>query len=171
MTIIAVFALSIYGVSAAKAEVYPLYAGQDILVGTVIVSIEGDNLCIRYELSAEALAAGCVIKETHLAVGHEVGDIPQTKKGSPIPGHFPYGDDKLAGVDSYEECISFEELGIECEDTIIIAAHAVVCCSNGGCCETAWGAEGEPGQTRFVEKGNWATYFGYTVYCGGIGTE
>lgn len=37
--------------------------------------------------------------------------------------------------------------------------YNVVKCSG----ETAWAAQQKPGQTRFVEKGNWATYITYNV--------
>ena len=122
---------------------FPLYAGQDMLVGNVVVSDDGVNLCVKYQLDQDILDKGWLIYETHWAVGVtestepteiDVSDIPQTKKGKPIPGQFLYGDDNLGGVESDEECISFEDLGVEepgnleveCGDTLIIAAHAVI---------------------------------------------
>lgn len=122
---------------------FPLYAGQHDLVGEVLVWDENEELCVKYRLfdgtgddPEDVVADGWGITETHLAVGHEEGDIPQTKKGNPIPGEFLYGDDELEGVDSWqEECIPFDELGkeepgdldpIECGNTLVIAAHAVV---------------------------------------------
>jgi hypothetical protein len=122
--------------TAAIPNEYPLYAGQHWLVGNVLVwhSVEYEELCVRYELSQDVLDEGWRIYETHLAVGHEVGDIPQTKKGNPIPGQFLYGDDELEGEESWEICIPFGQLGVEepgdldveCGNELVIAAHAVV---------------------------------------------
>ena len=120
---------------------FPLYAGQHDLVGEVLVWDENEELCVKYRLfdgtgddPEDVVADGWGITETHLAVGHEEGDIPQTKKGNPIPGEFLYGYDELEGVDSWQECIPFDELGKEepgdlhvvCDDELVIAAHAVI---------------------------------------------
>ncbi len=113
---------------------YPLYAGQHDLVGEVLVWDDGETLCVKYVLDPAIFADGWGITETHLAVGHEVGDIPQTKKGNPIPGVFLYGEDELEGEESWEICIPFAQLGVEepgdldveCGNDLVIAAHAVV---------------------------------------------
>jgi hypothetical protein len=118
------------------SETVDLIAGQHMDVGDIVVQRFGDDLCVEYQLSAEALAEGWFLTETHLAVAGDPADLPQTKKGDPIPGRFPYGDDALGvydeegnligGVDSYSECISLADLRLETEDEIHIAAHAVV---------------------------------------------
>jgi uncharacterized repeat protein (TIGR02543 family) len=141
----------------------PLYADQDIEVGKVLVWDDGEELCVRYELNETALLEGWLIYETHWAVATSKDSIPQNKKKIPQPGKFPYGDDQMTGVDEYQECISFEDLDVECEDNLVIAAHAVVEKWVEGELidkETAWG-DG----TRFVKKGDWAMYFDYTVTC------
>jgi len=124
------------GSTVNEAESFLLYAGQHDLVGEILVWDDGETLCVKYQLNEVALEDGWLIYETHLAVGHEIGEIPQTKKGNPIPGQFLYGDDELdEGVDSWEYCIPFNELGkeesgdlapIECDETLVIAAHAVI---------------------------------------------
>jgi len=114
------------GPTIDNAEEFPLYAGQDNLVGQVLVWDDGTQLCVKYQLSEEALAEGWLLYETHLAVGHVVGDISQTKKNNPIPGQFPYGDDDLGGVEFYQECISFGDLDVDCNELLVIAAHAVI---------------------------------------------
>jgi len=124
------------GPTVNEAESFPLYAGQHDLVGEILVWDDGETLCVKYQLNEDALEDDWLIYETHLAVGHEIGEIPQTKKGNPIPGQFLYGDDELdEGVDSWEYCVPFNELGkeesgdlapIECDETLVIAAHAVV---------------------------------------------
>ena len=104
-------------------------------VGEVLVWNGGEELCVKYELSEEALAEGWFLTETHLAVATDPDDIPQ-KKGNPISGHFAYGDDDLGvydeegnligGPDSYQQCIPLSELGVEVGEEVSIAAHAVV---------------------------------------------
>jgi len=109
---------------------YPLYAGQDNLVGEVIVTDDGVNLCVEYVLDQVALDAGWLIYETHIAVGANAGDIPQTKPkkdetyGNPKVGNFPYGDDNLGGVASYKECDI--PIPVKCGVPFVIAAHAVI---------------------------------------------
>ncbi|MBE3085144.1 MAG: thioester domain-containing protein [Bacteroidetes bacterium] len=110
----------------AVLEGFPLFAGQDMLIGKVLVWDDGEELCVRYELSETALADGWLLYETHWAVADDESGIPQTKKNNPIPGQFPYGDDNLGGVDEYQECISFVDLGVACGDDLVIAVHAVV---------------------------------------------
>ena len=162
------------GPSLIKAlEVYPdefpLFADKDILVGGVLVWNDDDNLCVRYELNQDTLAEGWLITETHLAVAADKDGIPAKKNGKPITKEFPYGDDNLGEVPSYQECILFTGFGVECGDTLVIAAHAVIEKPRSKkkkktVRETAWGAE-EQGEIRFVDKGNWATYFEYTSEC------
>jgi len=109
---------------------YPLYAGQDNEVGEVIVTDDGEYLCVEYVLDQDALDAGWLIYETHIAVGANAGDIPQTKHkkgetyGNPKVGNFPYGDDNLGGVASYKECDI--PIPVDCGVPFVIAAHAVI---------------------------------------------
>ena len=158
------------GPTENEADSFPLYAGQDMLVGEVLVWDDGENLCVKYQLNDEAIAEGWLLTETHLAVATSLDDIPQTKKGNPIPGQFPYGDDDLGGVEFYyQKCILFSDIGSEvvCDSEIIIAAHAVVCKLIDDVwteeCETAWGGV-EVGKEDFPGK-NWATYFEYIIEC------
>jgi hypothetical protein len=124
----------------AVPDEFPLYAGQDWLVGEVLVWDDGTQLCVKYQLfdgtddTEDVIGEGWGITETHLAVGKVLSDIPQTKKGNPIPGQFLYGEDELEGEGSREYCIPFAELGVEepgdlnvgCGDSLVIAAHAVI---------------------------------------------
>ena len=107
-----------------------LIAGQNEVVGTVTVTNDDEQLCIKYELSDEALEDGWLLYETHWAVGTDLSDIPQTSENrwgtNPIPGQFPYGDDELEGVKYYTECISLEDLGFGICNDVYIAAHAVI---------------------------------------------
>ena len=149
--------------SETEPEEIDLLAGQNMMVGKILVWNDNvdEKLCVEYQLNEASLAEGWLIYETHLVVTTSLNEIAQTKKGNPIPGQFPYGDDNLEGLPSYKECFSFNELGIEPGDEVVIAAHAVVQKWDEGVLmedETAWG-DG----TRFNENGNWATYFYYIV--------
>ncbi|MGB6370439.1 MAG: hypothetical protein WBF68_05350 [Atribacterota bacterium] len=165
--------LALLCVVASAETTVDLLAGQDILAGTVTVSYDGVELCVTYET-----IDGWELVETHWAIATSSGDIPQTKKGNPKVGHFPYGDDELGeydaednligGDDSYEECIEIElEAGI-----YIIAAHASLLNLDNivGYVpetdpavpiyqeETGWGEGNE-----FADDRNWAMYFTFEV--------
>ena len=124
--------------------------GRDLAidVGDVLVWNDDTNLCVKYQLSDDAIAEGWFLTETHFAVAGGVNYeginivpptpevIPQTKKFNPIPGHFDYGDDNLGvydngnligGPDFYKEGLSLLKLGVESGEEVYIAAHAVVC--------------------------------------------
>lgn len=116
----------------AGPEVYDLYGGQTILMGTVsILTTSEDNLLVKYELSQEKKDAGCLITETHLYVG-PLEDLLD-KKGSPKIGHFKYAWEGEAG-----SCVVIMQIpdDVICEDGDVIAAHAVVSCGEDE--ETAW---------------------------------
>ena len=155
------------------ASAVTLKAGQSIDAGTVTVSYDGGVLCVLYETEGD-----WKLVETHFVIAASPEEIPQTKKGNPKVGHFPYGDDELGeydaednligGADSYEECIELElEVG-----TYIIAAHASLLNLDNivGYVpetdpavpiyqqETGWG-EGE----EFADDRNWAMYFIFEI--------
>lgn len=145
---------------SCSAEVR-LLAGQYMDVGSVVVQRSMDELCVTYLLSEEALAKGMLIYETHLAIGDELADIPQTKGNkwgtNPIPGQFPYSESFCEGVPCVSFCFYLEDLGLMDVESLYIAAHAVVGIMDDTmfCMkETAWG-EG----SRFNERGNWGMYF------------
>jgi len=110
-------------------EVFTLYAGQHIDVGTVSVwnginEVLGvECLYVKYETTG-----GWVMTETHLAVANEFDGLPQTKKGNPIPGQFPYKHEDLDFVMDDEYIIPLSEIDeeVECEDTFYIAAQALL---------------------------------------------
>lgn len=122
-----------------------LIAGQHIDAGVVQVWNDDTNLYIRI------VGDGWEIIDTHVAVEGSWMEIPQTKKGNPIPGKFPY-----KGELSY--VIPLSEINSDGTGTHI-AVHAVVRGTGENCGqeETAWAYRcgGEfPGK-------NWATYFWY----------
>jgi len=99
-----------------------LYAGQNIPVGTVEVSNDGDNLYVTYLIDAP----GWYLTETHLHVACSESKIPQNKKGNPKPGQFDFKTEHEYFEEITEEpfVISLDDIGC-CSP--VIAAHAVVC--------------------------------------------
>ena len=119
------------GPTEAEAESFPLYAGQDWLVGEVLVWDDGMKVCVKYVLDPAIFADGWGLTETHLAVGATLEDIPTNKSGNPKVGKFPYGNDELGGVaEDGPYCIDFGEeegeLDVVCGAELFIAAHAVI---------------------------------------------
>lgn len=132
-----VLAIGVATPVSAHTESVPLVtdllAGQTQDVGEVRVWNDGTNLHVEYEVDL----VGWYLVETHLAVGDSSGDIPQTKKGNPIPGKFDYKHHDIYDVTD-EYVIPLADFGFEVGDDIAIAAHAVVQTIGG--CETDLGA-------------------------------
>lgn len=175
--------LALLSVVASAETTVDLLAGQDIVAGTVTVTVIDDGeelwLCVTYD-TYDTEEDNWKLVETHFAITAiaEFPDgIPQTKKGNPKVGHFPYGDDELGeyvdgnlvgGEDSYNECDLLSELGVEVGDTVYIAAQASLLNLDNIIDyvpetdpavpiyqqETGWG-EG----TEFADDRNWAMYF------------
>jgi hypothetical protein len=108
----------------------PLIAGQHYEVGTVEVWNDATNLYVTYNVDA-----GWLLCEAHLAVADKEEDIPQTKKGNPIPGQFQFGgefDPCLLGSKTFTIPLA----DLPDVDDFTIAAHAVVA-GVGSCQEPA----------------------------------
>ena len=125
-----------------------LYAGKHIRMGVVHVWNIDSHLYVDYY--SHGLYE---ITETHLAIGDELEDIPQTKKGNPKIGHFPYKGKLFFKI-------PLSEIDAGEDNTVYIAAHAVVGRWVGDEWEeeTAWANTGNsfPGKS-------WALYFTYTL--------
>lgn len=119
-----------------------LIAGQnwDSPAGVVTVEDNGEHLYVTFETTSS-----WSLDDTHLYVG----TVVPTKAA---PGKFPY---KARA----EYIIPLSDFGVNCGDTLYIAAHAVV--SKEGQQETAWA------DSYGISFGKgWAMYFKYEV-CGG----
>jgi len=136
--------------ACGSAEV-TLVAGRHITAGTVTVSNDEDYLYVTYTTDA-----GWSLVETHAAVVVSPSDFPTNRPGNPKVGRFPLSADHPAGTTTHTERVALSDLGVSAGDDVYVAAHAAVASPNGE--ESAWG-EGTP----FVQRGNWAMYFGYTV--------
>lgn len=144
---------------------FELIAGQNIDAGYISVTNDADNLTITITTQD-----GWSLSETHVSVQDSEDDIPQNKKGNPIPGHFEYSETHDPNVESYEIIIPLDDLP-DNYGSLTIAVHAVVQQVENGevvAEETAWG-DGP----RFVDKGNWAMYFEYEIQddCGVVPPE
>jgi hypothetical protein len=128
----------------------PLNAGKEFTVGEVRVYENSDVIYITYVTTDHWL-----MTETHLAVTASLEEIPQTKKGNPIPGKFPLKREYEQPIneDTYE--IDIKEGESVFDPSFYIAAHAAVQKEENGNIiqeESAWAAgEDFPGK-------NWATY-------------
>ena len=117
-------------------QVEPLCAGQTMDLGTVTVSNDDVNLYITFEIQDP----DWYLTETHVAVAETLDGIPQTRKGNPIPGQFPYSCGTLAPFQT--SCTVAVPLRDWCsEDALVVAAHAVAVNVIGdGCAEQVFWA-------------------------------
>ena len=157
-----IFAIGIIGillcsgmtsVSACSTE---LYAGSELnTVGDVTVWCSGELFYIQY-----STGSGWTLSETNLAVATSLDGIPQTKKGNPKIGHFPFKSDHPEGTETVTYVINIYDylpVGDLTGKTLVIAAHAVVSHPDEGE-ETAWAdtwGQSFPGSS-------WALYFNIT---------
>lgn len=142
-----------------------LLAGQYIDAGNVTVDVVDNDLVVTYTTENDYY-----LLETHLWVGEDLADMPQTRKGNPKIGNFPYNSGDISGATSYTVTRPLSEFGLDmsmdvCDPVnLYIAAHAVVGLSdgNGGYTDTETGwADGD----NFVSRGSWATFFTLTLTC------
>lgn len=96
----------------------PLLAGQDIHVGNVTITDDGDFLNVTYETDL-----GWLLAETHVDVQDDADDVPG--KRNPRIGHFAYATEHDPAVDRFTYVIDFGDLPAN-DGTIVVAAHAVV---------------------------------------------
>lgn len=97
---------------------YPLYAGQDILVGYIEVWDDGDTLFVNYVIDED----DWFITETHVQASKDESSFPKNRAGNVAPGQFAFKTKHDPGVLEYLYEIPIGNL----EGEIIIAAHAVV---------------------------------------------
>ena len=121
----AVFVGSAAAHTADDPCVTDLLAGQHIDAGDVKVWNDDANLYVQY-----VTEGGWELVETHLHVATSLQDIPQTKKGNPIPGQFEYFMYHDPPVTEYTYAIPLT--WDPCTE-LCIAAHAVVRLVDGNC--------------------------------------
>jgi hypothetical protein len=126
-----------------------LIAGRHIDAGDVRLWNDADYIYVEFTAAGD----WCLL-ETHLHVAEVLADIPQTKKGNPIPGAFDYAD----AHDCITDYTLMVPLSWDVGTPLVVAAHAVVSSPAGT--ETAWARDGD--NLEFPGK-NWATYIGFEV--------
>jgi len=133
---------------------FDLVAGQNIVVGDVMVWHDNDMLYIKYTTDGD-----WYLTETHVFVGDQA-DLPTNKKGNPQIGQFPYSMEHDY-VQEYTYSFDLvDDLGWEPGDTFFIMAHAVVDKVVDGevvQSETAWGCEYD-----YEDGQRWACYIDFT---------
>lgn len=161
-SIAAAIAVAVLPFAAAQAQTYcgtpqsqTLFAGQTTNAGTVTVANDATNLYVTY-----TTAGDWKMQQVHLHVADSLAGIPQTKTGNPKIGNFAYQKTFNPPVTSYTFTIAKTALSLDANQSVVIAAHAVVVKVDGSgaviASETGWAA-GFP----FTERGSWATYFKY----------
>ncbi len=159
-TVVWVAALILGGFSQAQAqcvaegyETFDLLAGKTEFAGLAYLRVETGNLVLAFHAEEE-----WELMTIQLWAGTDKAAMPQTKKGNPKVGKFPYKIRDLNGADMCEVWVPLDTIGVtELVDdtTCFIAAHAVMRkeLKNGRYeYQGAWG-DGE----RMVPRGNWAT--------------
>jgi hypothetical protein len=138
-----------------------LLAGQTIEAGSVCVEVVDTDLVVTYSTTGD-----WELVEAHLWVGGDLADMPQTRRGNPKIGNFPYKAEDLAGATSHQFIVPLDDLGFGCpgdDASYHVAAHAALRRPDGDGgfqTETGW-ADGD----RFVQRGSWATYFTVDLTC------
>lgn len=140
-----------------------LCAGQDIDVGTVTITEVGGSLVITYDLNEP-----WVLCESHVDIGDELDDLHTNAPGNPQVGLFDLSR-------TYDPCVSSDTYLVGCDDdafadvdfetveSLFVAVHGVVRNTESDAEETAWVCEDQDDVSRFVDRGNWATYFTYDL--------
>lgn len=138
-------------------QVNDLIAAQNIDVGSIIITNTATDLVVTYSTTDPWF-----LKEIHLFAG--TGPVPVGAAGNPKIGQFPYSVEFGAPLpNSYEIKIPLADLGVDCDDMVNVAAHAVVCKIVDGQVrrnETAWGF----GEKRWTGS-RWGWYTCYTICC------
>jgi len=120
-------------VSACTTELYAGRNQED--AGDVTVWRSGAVLYVEFSTDS-----GWTMSETHLAVATSFEGIPQTKKGNPKIGNFPYQTDHPEGTETHTYILNLNDYypdGGWHGKTLFFAAHAVVFHPDWGE-ETAW---------------------------------
>ena len=169
LAVVAIMALAWAAPAGAAVQVVDgfyttdLIAGQNIVAGEVVVEIVDTDIVVTYTTES-----GWELAEAHLWAGTSLSQMPQTKKGNPRIGNFPYASGDITGETAYTMAIPMASVASEAflcgpDGTLFFAAHAVVRqMVPGGTyqTETAWGSG-----NGFVERGSWATYFTVQFTC------
>ena len=125
--------------------IYEILAGQHIPVGFLEIWSDQDYTYVKYWTFDN-----WYLTETHLHLARDWRDIPQTKTGNPIPGHFDFQmEHDFVNVYIYQIPRVEWKFG---------AAHCIVKNKGNGQVETGWARNKVPPYGEFPGR-NWAWYF------------
>lgn len=136
-----------YALEPGNSSNYALWAGQNIYVGTVNISNDGNELVVVFSLTGNWYAEESQLKITSVQ-----------PSGNQAPGQFPYSQSYVPYVTSSEYHIGFQSLfqnmttqpavkGLKGANTIYVLLHVSVFQIEDGeviSQETAWGGGDEP---------------------------
>lgn len=141
-----------------------LMAAQHFDAGNVCAEVVDGNLVVTLYTTG-----GWKFVDAHMWWGMTLDEMPQTNKGNPKIGHFPYYSGDILGWTMYQFVVPLEEIGgmdymtTLCGQRIKLAVHAnvkkwIYC--TGYQYETAWasGSEIVPGRS-------WAMFFAIEFSC------
>lgn len=132
-----------------------LFAGQTTSAGRVTVENDAGSLYVTFTTSGD-----WKLQETHLHVADTLSGVPTTRTGNPKVGNFAYQTTHAPLVTTFTYTIPLSALSLDPNQSVVVAAHAVVVKVDGAgnvvASETGW-ADGP----RFTQKGSWATYLNY----------
>jgi len=150
--------LAFAGAQAAtcgQSTTVTLFAGQTVNAGTVTVANDASYLYVTYTTSGD-----WKLQQTHLHVADSLAGMPMTKTGNPKIGNFAYQTTHSPMVTTHTYTIAKSALSLDSNQSVVIAAHAVVVKVDGSgnviASETGWAAG-----TPFTQRGSWATYLSY----------
>lgn len=105
--------------SQCVADETDLIAGQHIDAGTVTITNDSEHLFI--EITTDG---GWFITEAHIFAG--TGEAPKNRRGTVVPGHFPYKTSYTTPVTSHAIAIPLASLNVGCGNSLNTVVHAVV---------------------------------------------
>ena len=147
---------------------YDIIAGQNTVVGKLVVSNDMENIYVTYNITDPLV----MINEIHLWIGNDLSTAPLNNEGVPVPGQFPY---KITGLytKSYTVTVPFASLGIidvasYFGKNVYILAHSAL--NNK---ETAWSFGTSFSSWTGTERWGWYSTYKisssqgilYPVYC------
>lgn len=164
------FALTVAIANSQNAYCTDLLAGQTTDAGDVCVSVVGSTLNVTYNT-----VVPWDLTEAHLFVGATQANMPQTTKGNPKIGNFPFNSGTITGANTYTFTVDLTPWltvwGVNASMTsctshnLFVAAHSALRKDNGNGTfgsETGWG-----NGYALVDRGSWATGFQIEIGCTG----